>query len=152
MRVPAENEYPEFASRCVIIKGPSSNFFFFQVELYLKAVKRGTSGVHESVVSALKSAVTAIQVDHTNRYWAHHLIIFPVGVKLNNFIFSGDAHHVQRTKVPIGVKADHPLNPFGTSVQGMAVYWLIARDGGRQDAIVEDKETDVGLATLFDSP
>jgi hypothetical protein len=139
MRVPTEKEYLGFTHRCVILKGPLA-------ELYQ------TEGIHKSITTALRSAVTSITLYHTNRYWAHHMIIFPVGVNLNNFIFSGDAHHVKRHKVPIGVKTDHPLNPFGIKAQGMTVYWLLARYGGRQDTILNDDVSEDGLATLFDSP
>ena len=108
MTIPSENEYSQFAGRCVLLKGPSRVFWHRENEIF-----EDTTNQHldEATKSAFQRDTFQLNNDETRQH-AYRLFIFPIGTVLDNNIFSGASNQVSVVRIPLKLNANHKANKF----------------------------------------
>jgi hypothetical protein len=105
--------------RAMLIKGPCRSSWHSQVDEYHRR-----SGFCENTKEKHANTKDVIKTDESR--WFHYwLLIFPVGIVLDNVILSGDPIHITMERIGVKNTID------GTDFRSSFVYWRIAkREGG----------------------
>lgn len=113
--------------RCVMIKGPSRDYWLREEKHYHCVVFcKATEVAHGATQMEIENDPTGA------RAWHHWLLVFPPGIQLDNKIFSSDKSKIQKKKIAMKETA-------GTRViLGMGLYWLVATKFGRDFGKAQD--------------
>jgi hypothetical protein len=135
MTIPAKAHtlYEQFSGHCVLVRGPCKPFWLRKTAIYHQAAKGHVKlGSCEATEGALSTAQLAMDEGEI-RMWSFHLFIWPVGIVLDNNIFSGNNTNVEANIIPLALDGKDLLNSFGETLTGMVVFWMIGDAGGRRD-------------------
>jgi hypothetical protein len=117
--------YATLATRAVMIRGPSQDFFIQDTERY-QADKDNidcepTKKKHSATKQAIKDD-PSLQLQHT-------LLIFKKGINLENHVFSDDAVYIMAevNDMVATIDKDHGED---LEIMGTALFWRIAVAGG----------------------
>jgi hypothetical protein len=120
--IPSEDSYsPEYQNKCVLVKGPSRDFFQRNTDIYSQKI------TCDATVKAHKS--TEIQIKNTTREWTYYLLVFPEEIDNAHFVQDG-SKNVPTIPHPITVKHNNKLNTFGKELRTCCVYWEVAYKNG----------------------
>jgi hypothetical protein len=130
--IPHDGEFPAYHERCVLIKGPSMDFFQRNPEIY-----------HAKITPKCVATQTAHEaaVEKTTVEYVYYLLLFPETIKLDNTHFAGYVTNVVPTlHNRIKFEAGHSLNEFGKDFYVCYVYWEIAlKHGGHKKPLAAKK-------------
>lgn len=144
MTIPFENEYAQFAGRCVLLKGPSRVFWHRENDIF-----ENTTNQHldDATKSAFQRDTFQINNDETRQH-AYRLFIFPIGTFLDNNIFSGASNQVSVVRIPLKLNANHKANKFNKQMNEFELIWTIGVRGG--EALTDsDVLQKVDYSTMF---
>jgi hypothetical protein len=125
--IPISKEFPKLApliDRAVMVKGPSRSYWMSNAEMYHQ------KGGFQITKNAHKKTDTAIEMD-PNRQTSSYLIVFPKGIILDNYIFSGNNSDLEMWKHGMQLGPDHARYPFKKK-DGCSWYVLVVEDWNRQ--------------------
>ena len=127
---------PDFKDRAILIKGPSRDFWFNQIEEYHKDMDcAATKRAHLATAGEIAS--------DEERHFKYWLLIFPESIILDNGVFSGHPTNIESNVV--GLESNMDDLDFRSAM----IYWQVAlKNGGRR--IKAKKATCV--KSLFKSP
>ena len=111
-------DYFELKDRAVLVKGPCQNSAFFELDNYHR--RNWSAGTKNCHVNAVKGIMESPERQY--QYW---LIVFPIGVILDNVILSGDPGEVSKRSIFVTEKYE--------TVESKTLFlnWVIScRDGG----------------------
>jgi hypothetical protein len=137
--IPISKEFPKLApliDRAVMVKGPSRSYWMSNAEMYHQ------KGGFQITKNAHKKTDTAIEMD-PNRQTSFYLIVFPKGIILDNYIFSGNNSDLEMWKHGMQLGPDHARYPFKKKkmdVLGMCLWWRIGIARGTRIRNGEAKE------------
>jgi hypothetical protein len=118
--VPALGQFgTELDNKCMLVKGPSRDFFQRQVDIYHgKEFKcTPTKKSHEDLESSIMNS--------TGREWTYYLLVFPEEIANTLFVPSGSDNVPTKEQI-INLKKDNPLNVFSKDIVCISVYWEMA--------------------------
>jgi len=118
------DRFPALAERCVLIRGPSQDFWHQSPDRYHSDKENIDCDQTKKIHQMLQQA---IQQDDKRKYmwW---LLVFPKGVHLENHVFSDDATIVKKHLNDLYAT----IRDDGDKIDlcGMDIYWKIAIKGG----------------------
>ena len=143
--IPKETDWPYFLYRCIMIKGPSQSHLTRDPQKYHENLDVPCSATENQHLITCQRLEEKGNEEHK---WAHYLLLFSVGVKLDNSIFSKleDARAIEAHYVPQTMPKNDPQNDFGKELLGLSIYWRIAEQGGER---VHKKKSTVNKKNLF---
>lgn len=130
--IPLQAEFPSYYERCILVKGPSLDFFQRHADIY-----------HAKFNPKCSATLNAHEegAEKTKEKEVYYLLVFAEGIKLDNTHFAGHVTNIvptlyNRTKFEHG----HPLNEFGKDFYVCHVYWEVAlKHGGHKKAVTKAK-------------
>jgi hypothetical protein len=130
--IPLQAEFPIYHERCILVKGPSLDFFQRHPDIYHAKFNpkcSATLNAHEEGAEKKK------EID------VHYLLVFAEAIKLDNTHFAGHVTNIiptlyNRTKF----EHNHALNEFGKDFYVCHVYWEVAlKHGGHKKVVTKAK-------------
>jgi hypothetical protein len=116
--------YPTLATRAVMIRGPSQDFFIQNTERY----HEDKSNIDCEPTKKKHSATEQAIKDDPSRQLEHTLLIFKKGVKLENHVFSDDAVYINVEVNDMVAAIDNDGDEL--EIMGTTLFWRIAVAGG----------------------
>jgi len=136
--IPLEDEFPQYARRCILIKRPSLDYFerknpsLFHAKNFCEAT-RGADMSHAKSDLAVE--------------YLYHLVYFPSHVVLENAHFQGSARRKVKTKMqPAVIPKNHEDNRFKEDLTCVYVYWDVAFKHGGHEIDSDDDSFDEAKA------
>jgi hypothetical protein len=119
-------KFPTLASRAVLVRGPSQDFWHQDAERYHQTpFCDQTKKVHETLQTNLEA--------NKDRLFSFWLLVFPVGTEMENFVLSDDAVHVKKSTLDLVGSysfVDDRNKTQEVELLGVDVHWRIAVRGG----------------------
>ena len=116
--------FPSLASRSILIRGPSQDFWHESAERYHANTANIDCENTKKVHTALETAISKDE----NRKYSYWLVVFPEDVVLENYVFSDDDTHI--TKHTNDMADEFKNDDDDLDIYGMSIYWRIAVSGG----------------------
>ena len=116
--------FPTLASRSILIRGPSQDFWHASAERYHANNQNINCENTKIVHTALETAISK----NENRKYSYWLVVFPEDIVLENYVFSDDDTHI--TKHTNDMADEFKNDDDDLDIFGMSVYWRIAVSGG----------------------
>eukprot|EP00957_Ditylum_brightwellii_P009069 685590-Ditylum_brightwellii.AAC.1 len=139
-------DYVGFKGCYVVLRGPSGSFWLCNQKIFQDVVAAGTNNIDDATKKAINRDAIGINESEECK-WSYHLFIWPVGICLDNGIFSANSDVVKSEVHPLKLSADHKYNPFGKDMNAYAIIWTIGINGGDhfQDDQQDHLTTDLSL-------
>jgi len=129
----AENFPPQFARRLILIKGPTNPMWLTRTAEY-------NEDIGCSATLATHQAHDKDRTKSEPREFQYWLAVCPPEIQLDNQIFSCHETHVKKTNNPMILGKNAKNNKANKELEGMAIYFEIALQGGREIGEMEEDE------------